>query len=112
MAGYVELFIDQGTSFNNIINLTDDLTDDYINVSGYTVTSKMRKSFYSQNSSANITCTITDQVNGGITMSMTAANTANLAAGRYVFDVKALTTSNDVIRIIEGMITVTPQVTR
>ena len=30
MASYVELFIDQGTTFNNIINLTDDTTNTQI----------------------------------------------------------------------------------
>ena len=87
MAAYVELYVEQGTTFNNIINLTDDVTNDVINVSGYIVQSQMRRSYYSQNASANIICTVTDASKGEITMSMTPANTANIKAGRYVFDV-------------------------
>lgn len=112
MAAYVELYIDQGTTFNNIINLTDDITNTPINVSGYTVTSQIRRSYYSANIAANITCTITNASNGEITMSMTAANTSNIKAGRYVFDVKTVDTYDVTNRVIEGIITITPQVTK
>ena len=111
MASYVELFIDQGTTFNNIINLTDDNTNIPINISGYSVSSQMRRSYYSQNITSNIICTITNSSNGEITMSISAANTSNIKAGRYVFDVKATDTFGTVNRILEGMITVNPQVT-
>jgi hypothetical protein len=112
MAAYAELYLDQGTTFNNIINLTDDLTNAYVNVSGYVVRSQMRRSYFSANASANIICTITDAPNGEITMSMTAANTANLKPGRYLYDLEVVEPSGTVSRILEGIITVTPEVTR
>lgn len=111
MASYVELYVDQGTTFNNTINLTDDLTNAYINVSGYTVTSAMRRSYYSANTSANITCTITDAPNGEITMHMSAGTTANIKAGRYLFDVKMVDVAQITSRVVEGIITITPRVT-
>ena len=112
MAAYAELYLDQGTTFNNVINLTDDVTNAYINVAGYTVRSQMRRSYFSANASANITCTITDATNGEITMSMTAANTSNLKAGRYLYDVEIVDTLGNTSRILEGVISVTPEVTR
>lgn len=112
MAAYAELYLDQGTTFNNIINLTDDVTNAYINVSGYVVRSQMRRSYYSANASATITCTITDAPNGEITMSMTAANTANLKAGRYLYDVEIVDTNGNVSRILEGIISITPEITK
>jgi hypothetical protein len=112
MASYVELYVDQGTTFNNVINITDDLTNDYVNVSGYTVTSQLRRSYYSANASANITCTITDPPNGEITLSMTAANTALIKAGRYLFDVRTVDRASITSRIVEGIITITPRVTQ
>jgi hypothetical protein len=112
MAAYVELYLDQGTTFNNIINLTDDVTNTPINVSGYVVTSQMRRSYYSANISANITCTLSNVANGEIIMSMTAANTTNIKAGRYLFDVKATDIYNITSRILEGIITVSPQITK
>lgn len=112
MPAYVELYIDQGTTFNNIINVTDDITNAPINVYGYTITSQMRRSYYSANASANIICTITNATNGEVTMSMSAANTAIIKAGRYLFDIKTTNTGNVTSRIVEGIITVTPQVAR
>jgi len=112
MAAYVELYIDQGTTFSNIINITDDTTNTPVNIQGYIVSSQIRRSYYSANATANITCTITDALDGEITMSMTAANTANIKAGRYLFDVETIDTVGNVSRILEGIITVTPQITR
>lgn len=112
MPAYVELYIDQGVNFNNIINLTNDVTNTPINVAGYTITSQLRRSYYSANASGNITCTVTDAANGEITMTMTPANTANLRAGRYIFDVRMEDLAGTVSRPLEGMVTVTPRVTR
>lgn len=112
MAAYVELFMDQGATFNNIINLSDDLTNANINVSGYIVRSQMRRSYYSANATANIICTITSAINGEITMSLPANTTANIKSGRYLFDLETVDTAGTVSRVLEGIITVTPEVTR
>lgn len=112
MAAYVELFMDQGATFNNVLSLNDDITNEPLNILGYTVTSQIKRSYYSSKITANITCTITDATNGVITMSMASGNTANIKAGRYLFDVKTKDLTNTVTRVLEGIITVTPQVTR
>ena len=112
MASYVELYVDQGSTFNNIITLTDDTTNTAINLSGYTVTSQMRRSYYSTNTSANIICSITDTANGIVTMRLASNTTSNLRAGFYLFDVESRTPSGDISRILEGSITVNPGVTR
>lgn len=112
MAAYVELYMDQGASFSNVININDDLTNADIDISGYSVTSQMRRSYYSSNASANITCTITDAPNGEITLSLTPEQTANVKAGRYLFDVLIQTSGSGTLRLLEGIITVTPRVTK
>lgn len=112
MAAYVELFMDQGATFNNVINLTDDITNSYINISGYIVRSQMRRSYYSANATANITCTISDSEQGEITMNLDAGVTANIKAGRYLFDLETVDNAGTVSRVLEGIITVTPGVTR
>jgi hypothetical protein len=112
MAAYVELIMDQGTTFNNIINLSDDITNSSLNIIGFQVRSQMRRSYYSANATANINCTITNYANGEITMSMTAANTSLIKAGRYLFDLETVDPSGVVSRVLEGIITVTPQITR
>ena len=112
MAAYVELIVDQGSSFNNVITLTDDITNANINISGYTVRSQMRRSYYSTNASANITCTITNASQGEITMRMSAGTTANIKSGRYLFDLQTVDLSGVVSRVLEGIITVTPRISR
>jgi len=112
MAGFVELYIDQGTTFNSTIELTDDTTNAPINVALYSLSSQLRRSHISANASGNLVCTITDAANGGITLSMTAANTSNLKVGRHVFDVKSVDGLGSTKRLLEGMITVTPGITR
>lgn len=112
MAAYVELYLDQGADFNNVINLSDDTNNQTVNILGYTVRSQMRRSYYSVNPSANISCTITDAHNGEITMSLSANQTSIIKAGRYLFDLETVDTNGVVNRVLEGIITVTPGVTR
>jgi hypothetical protein len=45
-------------------------------------------------------------------MSLTDGQTANIKAGRYLFDVETVDTGGVVTRILEGIITVTPGVTK
>jgi hypothetical protein len=112
MAAYVELFIDQGTTFNSTINVTDDINNQYINVGAYIVTSQLRRSYYSANASASFTCSVSDSANGEITLSMAAPTTANLKAGRYYFDVTANVGEGIINRLLEGIVTVSAGVTR
>ena len=71
----------------------------------------MRKSYYS--SSYNIiTSTVTGIANGEITLSMTSANTANLTPGRQIFDLVITSPTGTVTRVVEGIIVISPGVTR
>lgn len=110
MADFVELTLDQGATFNSIITVRDD-NGVAQNLVGYTARSQMRKSYYSS-TKKDFTVTLSQPANGQITMAMTAANTANLSPGRYVYDVEIEDPSGDVTRIFEGIVTVLPNVTR
>ena len=108
---YVELTLDQGTTFETSVSLTND-DQTTINVTGYSFAAQIRKSYYSANPVANLTITVTDAATGNIKLSMTSANTANVRAGRYLYDLIMTDTGGVKTRVIEGIITVTPQVTR
>lgn len=111
MAQFVEVDMDQGTDFNlDIVVKRDD--GSVINVAGYTFSSSMRKSFYSSSATANLTVSVVNAANGNVRFSLNAATTANIKAGRYVFDIKQIDTSNTTTRMFEGIITVNPQVTK
>ena len=71
----------------------------------------MRKSYYAT-SNTTISAVVTGNANGEITLSMTAANTANLTPGRSVFDLLITAPSGIKTRVVEGIIMISPGVTR
>lgn len=110
-AGYTELFLEQGATFNTSIVL-DDVAGESFNLTNYTAASQMRKSYYSSNAAATFSVsTGNDPTQGIITLSMTSANTANIYPGRYVYDVY-VQNGSERVRVLEGIINVTPQVTK
>jgi len=108
---YAELTVDQGSSFDTNIDLVAD-DGAAINVTNYVFSGQIRKSYYSSNSTANLTITVVNAANGNVNISLNAATTTNIKAGRYLYDIKMTDTSNTVTRIVEGIITITPQVTK
>ncbi len=110
MAAFSELVIEQGATFISTLNV-EDVNGDAINLTSYTANSQMRKSYYSSSSNIIIS-TITGTSNGEITLGMSAANTSNLTPGRYVYDVIITSPTNVVTRVVEGIVTVLPSVTR
>ena len=81
-----------------------------VNLTSYTANSSMRKSFYSSTAN-NFTATVTGNANGQITLTMTAAETANLTPGRYVYDLLITDNSGTKSRVIEGIVSVLPGAT-
>jgi len=108
MATKANIVIDQGATFSTSLNLTDD-DDNPIDLTGYTGRSKMKKHYTSSNSQS-FSVSLAGNT-GVIVMSLTANQTSNLVAGRYVYDVEIINASGVVTRIIEGIVTVTPEVT-
>jgi hypothetical protein len=110
-AAYSNLYIEQGTTFSTTIAI-DDVYGDIFDLTNFTVISQIRKSYYS----ANTTSTFTSSINssqGTITLGLTSAATANIASGRYVYDTKLVGINNgQVTRILEGVVEVSPSVTR
>lgn len=110
MAAYSELTLEQGATFSTTVNV-EDTQGTAINLAGYSASSQIRKSYYST-SANSFTATITSNANGEITLSMTAANTANLTSGRYLYDLLITAPNTTKTRVVEGIITVLPSVTR
>jgi len=109
-AGYQELFIEQGADYSTSITL-DDADNEPFDLTGYQAKSQIKKSYYSSNAAAVFTITIPTPVNGTLNMSLTSANTSNIAAGRYVYDVIIKNSSNNITRVLEGIVNIVPQVT-
>ena len=110
MAAFSELTIDQGATFTVIVTVNDE-QGDKLNLTSYTASSYVRKSYYSTTyTSFNVS--ISDAANGEITLSMLPSVTANLSSGRYVYDLVVTDSSNVKTRVVEGIVVVLPSVTK
>jgi hypothetical protein len=110
MAVVSNLVIDQGSDFTAVVLFNND-DGSGKNLQGYTARSQMRKSYYSL-TAITLTANITDSANGEITLSMTSNTSANVKAGRYVYDLEVVSNTNVVTRVVEGIVTVLPEVTK
>lgn len=108
MSTKVNLIIEQGTTYNQEIELSDS-SGNSINLYGYSANAQIRKHYTSLNVAATFVCNVMS--NGLIIISLDANSTANIWYGRYLYDI-VLTNANGVItRVQEGIVTVTPQIT-
>jgi len=111
MAAIANLTVDQGTSFTSDVTVKD-ANGNAFDLTGYTATAKMAKGYASTRTRTTITTTVAaDATTGVVTLSLTSTVTAGLDAERYVYDLEITqTSSGNVTRVIEGIITVRPQV--
>ena len=110
MAGFAELTLEQGASFTTTVTVNGS-DGSPTNLLNYTGAAQMRKSYYSTTAN-NFTVTVSNAANGELTMVMTAANTANLTPGRYVYDLLITSPTSIKTRVVEGIVTLLPSVTR
>lgn len=110
MADFVELHIDAGSTFSTEVTVRD-ATGSVLNLTNYTARAQLRKSYYST-TATDFTISIPTPVNGILMISLSAANTANIKPGRYVYDVEIQSNTGIVTRIFEGIATISPNVTR
>jgi len=103
------IVIDQGTDFETIINVTDE-NGDIVDLTGYTGAAQMRK-HYTSSAQTAFGVTISNTY-GTVTLTMNSATTDTISSGRYVYDCELRSSANIVSRLLEGVVTVTPQVTR
>ncbi len=109
-AGTYNFILEQGATFNRILTLKEN--NSAMSLSGYSVASKMRSTHDSSTVVGTFTCTISNASAGEITMQMTASTTGAIEEGMYVYDVEITNSAGTVTRIMEGSITVNPEVTR
>lgn len=113
MAATANLIIEQGATFTSDVTVKD--TDgSAFDLTGYSASAKMALGYASTRTRTTINTSINgDPTTGIITLSLSPTETSNLEApARYVYDVELLKASdNSIIRVIQGIITVSPNVT-
>ena len=105
MALKANIYVDQGSSFIDGIELLDE-NDEAVITTGLTASGKIKRHFESANS-VSFTTTLS---NGLLLISLTSAQTSAMKPGRYMYDIEMSDSSLNVTRIIEGILTLSPEV--
>jgi hypothetical protein len=112
MANYKEINLDQGTDYTETLLVANSVTGQPQDVSTWTFTSQIRKSFYSANVAASFSVVASDTANGVVKLNLSANDSSTLDIGRYVYDIKSVDGSNITVRQQEGIINVYGEVTQ
>ena len=105
----VNFVLDQGATLEKTITAQNSAGGN-VTISSGTCAAKMRQSTYSGN---NIHSFSTSISGSNVTISMTATNTANIAAGQYAYDIEyTQSDATTVERLAEGIVTVSPESTK
>ena len=110
MATIQNLTVDQDADFTQTLTIKDS-TGTVVDITGQTVTSKIRKTHLSTSATA-FTTAIVSGTDGTCSITLTDTVTSGLTEGRYVWDLTTTDGSSLVTRRLEGRVTVTPSVTR
>jgi hypothetical protein len=109
MATISNLYIDQGTNFSSVINVSND-DGSAFDLTSYTVKAQIRKT-YTSSTAINFTTSIPGA--GQLQIALDDSVTAGIKAGRYVYDVVISNTDlSNTLRISEGILTINPGVSR
>jgi len=107
MATKANISIDQGATFTTTISLTDE-SGNLLDLTAYTANAQLR-SWYSSSNSVAFTTTLSE---GQLILSLNSTSTAALTRNRYVYDVILIDSLQTITRVVEGIVTVNPRVTR
>lgn len=107
MATKANISIDQGSTFTTQISLTD-ASGNPLDLTAYTAQAEIRTSYASINAvSFDVALS-----NGQVTLSLNSTATGQLTRSRYVYDVILTDSSNNITRVLEGVVYVDPWTTR
>ena len=110
MAAVANLSIDQGATFTSDITVKD-INGNVFDLTGYTAVAKLARGYSSTRTrTAMATSFAQDRTTGILSISLTANQTASLDPERYVYDVEITSSGGIVTRVLEGIITVRPEV--
>ena len=109
-AGKHNFTIEQGSTFNREITVQEN--SQALNLTGYSARMQMRSTHDSSTIALTFTASVSNAAQGKIQLSASATNTAAVEEGMYVYDLEIESGSSGVTRLLEGQVTVTPEVTR
>jgi hypothetical protein len=110
MATVSNLFVDAGANYSNIITVAAS-NGQALDLTGYTVASQMRKS-YQSSTAYNFTASVYNAATGKVRLQLSDTQSSAIPAGRWLYDVEITSPSGTKTRVVEGIVTVSPQITQ
>lgn len=103
--------LDQGSDFAlDMVMKEDGVVKD---LTGYSARAQMRRTRDAAEVTATFTCSIPTPAAGTIKMEMSNSTSAAITAGAYFYDLEIYTPSDAyVLRLLQGQVTVTREITR
>tara|TARA_Y100000389_G_scaffold142297_1_gene140277 strand:- start:1103 stop:1441 length:339 start_codon:yes stop_codon:yes gene_type:complete len=111
MATISNIFINQGANFSTTVTISDG-DGTALDLAAFTALAQIRKTYESTTSTSFSATFESPRTTGEITISLTDTQTAALESGRYVYDLLITSVSGAKTRVVEGIATVNPSVSR
>ena len=110
MAAITNFYIDTGSTFGAVITVrgSDGLP---LNLTGFSVSSYIRKS-YASATHIDFNATVYSITGGQVRVSLTDEQTTGIKPGRYMYDIEIESSTGERLRVSEGIIIFTPQITK
>ena len=110
MATISNLFIDQDADFTTTVTVNDS-NGSALDLAN-TALAMIRKTYQSSTATTFTSAFVSPRTTGQITISLTDVQTVALEDGRYVYDLVITDSSGIKTRVVEGIATVNPSVSR
>lgn len=119
-----DILIEQGATFKRVLRFKVKGSNSYEDLTGEEFRGQVRSTATDNAIVATFTCTILDQVTntGSVSIELTPIQTADIPvdenenyikrSSKYVYDIERVFANGSIDRVLEGVATVTPQVTR
>ncbi len=111
MATISNLFIDQDADFTTTVTVNDS-DGTALDLTNYTALGMIRKAYGSSTATTFASSFVSPRNTGQIKISLTDTQTSALESGRYVYDLVITDASGSKTRVVEGIATLTPSVSR
>jgi hypothetical protein len=110
MAAISNLYVDAGSTFSAIITVRNS-DGTVMNLTGYTAASQIRKS-YGSTTAYNFNASIFDAITGKIRIQLSDEQSSEIKPGRYLYDIEISSNIGERLRVVEGIVLVTPEITK
>lgn len=109
-AGSYNFTLEQGVTLDRTVTVQENGAA--MDLTGYTPRMQVRETHDSTSILLTVNCSVNNALGGVIRLEASAATTAGIEEGIYVYDLEIESSGGAVTRLLQGNVTVTPEVTR